>query len=215
MEMTEFFEEKHRMCKFYREKNQMLRFHCVGCGLFEAMAAKSIVVNSYNKGRGIEEVLNEWAKSSIIDPYCDGFVKDYYRKAAEVVTRWADAHPENPETAAGETIVDLEKMALEGDRKAQRKLTRKGIALPCPRCKRSTFVFVTSDGWGADVKCQECHVFLGWGENAKDALQVWNRRPAKPRGHCKDCRHKDEPKCYGNKLYDDGYCEYFSRRTHD
>ena len=208
MEMTEFFEEKRR------KENRMLRFHCVGCGLFEAMAAESIIVNSYNQGRGIEEVLKEWSKNSFIDPRCDDFVKDYYRKAAEVVTRWSDAHPESQEAKAGETIVDLEKMALEGDRKAQRKLTRKGIALPCPRCKRSTFVFVTSDGWGAEVKCQKCHTFLGWAENAKDALQIWNRRPAKPRGHCKDCINNDEPKCYGDKLHDDGYCELFSRRPH-
>ena len=209
MGVTEFFEEKSRMCKFYREKNRILRYHCVGCGLFEAMAAKSIAVNSFNQGRDIEEVLNEWAKSSFMDPYCDGFVKDFYRKAAEVVTRWADAHPANPEDEAGESIIDLEKHALEGDQEAQEKLTSKGIALPCPRCKRRTYVFMTNDGYSFEVQCQKCEVTLGASRNAKDALMKWNRRPAKPKGHCKDCYYKDKSPCPGNRASDDGYCRYF------
>lgn len=103
-----------------------------------------------------------------------------------------------------------ERRALLGDRQAQEECTRKGIALPCPKCGKNVQEYETV----AELCCLEpgsnvydnlekyfgivcntlqggCGIFVcGEKENdKKSALSEWNQRPAPPIGRCKDCKY--------------------------
>lgn len=89
------------------------------------------------------------------------------------------------------TDKELIRRALMGSQEAQQECTEKEIALPCPFCG------VTGDNvalhnnpnstqfWGY---CWGCHTEgpIAHG-SVKNALSIWNTRPAPPIGRCKDC----------------------------
>lgn len=127
-------------------------------------------------------------------------------------------------------MTDLERRALLGDRQAQEECTRRGIAIPCPKCG-SEWTQVRHMGWGRPsafntgyrVECTDCLVVNGAHKTEKEALADWNTRPAPPIGRCKDCEHytllghckihSQEPDEYGPGAYvemlPDDFCSYF------
>ena len=94
----------------------------------------------------------------------------------------------------GLCMTELERRAMLGDRKAQEECTRRGIAIPCPKCG-SEWTQVRHMGWGRPsafntgyrVECTDCLVVNGAHKTEKEALADWNTRPAPPIGRCKDC----------------------------
>ena len=81
-------------------------------------------------------------------------------------------------------MLDLERRALLGDKKAQEECTRQGIVLPCPCCGQT---MIKDDSWicHPNVKC-----ILGlqsFKVTDTELISLWNTRPAPPVGMCKDC----------------------------
>ena len=71
----------------------------------------------------------------------------------------------------------LERRAMLGDRQAQEECSRQGIALPCPLCGKQVRRSVS----GMLFYCSECHcntTFHSDSVSKKEALFIWNRRPA-------------------------------------
>lgn len=91
-------------------------------------------------------------------------------------------------------MTDLERRALLGDRQAQEECTRRGIALPCPKCG-SKWTQVRHMGWpgpaafqaGYRGECTDCHMVTGAHKTEKEALEDWNTRAEPPIGRCMDC----------------------------
>lgn len=89
------------------------------------------------------------------------------------------------------TDKELIRRALMGDQEAQQECTEKGIALPCPFCGGTGDNVALHNNpnstqfWGY---CWGCHTEgpIAHG-SAKNALSIWNTRPAPPVGRCKDC----------------------------
>lgn len=95
-------------------------------------------------------------------------------------------------------MTDLERCALLGDAEAQRECTEKGIVLACPVCGESVAVHGPED-WeptfqdpdsGGEPYWFECECGLAFGTSYyefKQALALWNTRPAPPIGRCGEC----------------------------
>ena len=93
---------------------------------------------------------------------------------------------------------NLERRALLGDPQAQEECTRRGIVLGCPICGESVAVHGPED-WeptfhdpdsGGDPYWFECECGLAFGTSCyefKQALALWNTRPAPPIGRCGEC----------------------------
>ena len=80
-------------------------------------------------------------------------------------------------------MIDIERRALLGDRKAQEECTQRGIALPCPMCGESQEIdFRINKVHHQRSKCLFSNKFI--------ELDDWNTRAAPPIGRCKDCKHK-------------------------
>lgn len=65
-------------------------------------------------------------------------------------------------------MTELERLALLGDKQAQKECTEKGIVLPCPKCLSKINVKETHDG----VMRLECnyglsYIFKSWEEQKK------------------------------------------------
>lgn len=95
-------------------------------------------------------------------------------------------------------MTDLERRALLGDKQAQEKCTRQGIALPCPLCGGEAWIKYTNDNhkrpyieckFGVFQKSGKCVAQQKmWEYNTeRDALEAWNCRPAPPIGRCWEC----------------------------
>ena len=89
-------------------------------------------------------------------------------------------------------LKELIHRALLGDEQAQQECTEKGIALPCPFCGGTGDNVALHNNpnstqfWGY---CWGCHTEgpIAHG-SVKNALSIWNTRPAPPVGRCKDCK---------------------------
>ena len=100
-------------------------------------------------------------------------------------------------------MTNLERRALLGDRQAQEECTRRGIVLGCPICGESVAVHGPED-WeptfhdpdsGGDPYWFECECGLAFGTSFyefKQALALWNTRPAPPIGRCRECAYWDK-----------------------
>ena len=96
--------------------------------------------------------------------------------------------------------------ALLGSREAQQECTEKGIVLPCPFCGGSGDNVALNNNpdntqfWGY---CWGCHTEgpIANG-NVKNALSIWNARPAPPIGRCGECKWYE----YGKAWYP--YCNH-------
>ncbi len=84
-------------------------------------------------------------------------------------------------------MTELERLALLGDKQAQKECTEKGIVLPCPKCLSKINVKETHDGvmW-LECNCGLSYIFKSW-EEQKNWLTIWNTRLAPPVGRCVDC----------------------------
>ena len=82
----------------------------------------------------------------------------------------------------------LVRKALLGDREAQRECTEKGIVLPCPFCggNKIKTPYVCGDHF---IECSSCHSASNIVSSRKQALKLWNTRPAPPIGRCGECKH--------------------------
>lgn len=84
-------------------------------------------------------------------------------------------------------LSDLERRALLGDQQAQEECSKQEILLPCPFCGSRKIIL---SNWGMwRCWCSEC---LGKGDDElrrHDAVRDWNRRPAPPIGHCRECKY--------------------------
>lgn len=82
----------------------------------------------------------------------------------------------------------LVRKALLGDREAQRECTEKGIVLPCPFCggNKIKTPYVCGDHF---IECSSCHSASNIVSSRKQALKLWNTRPAPPIGRCGDCKY--------------------------
>lgn len=84
---------------------------------------------------------------------------------------------------------ELERRALMGDRMAQKKYTILYEPLPCPCCGGKAgvcFDINAPEETPYCCSCFDCDLMV-YGKTSKEVLEIWNRRPALPIGHCKDC----------------------------
>lgn len=127
-------------------------------------------------------------------------------------------------------MTELERRALLGDRKAQEECTSRGILLPCHICGESvavhgpedwkpTFYDPDSVGDPYEFYC-ECGLVFGTScYEFKQALALWNTRPALPVGRCGECGHSAVDLDYGKtwcnltlgcrEVKPDGFCNEF------
>lgn len=119
----------------------------------------------------------------------------------------------------------LVRKALLGDREAQRECTEEGIVLPCPLCggNKIKTPYVCGDHF---IECSSCHSASNIVSSRKQALKLWNTRPAPSIGRCEECEfytvlrhckvHSQEPDQYGSGTYvemlPDDFCSYFEPR---
>lgn len=81
---------------------------------------------------------------------------------------------------------ELIRRALMGDKQAQEECTEKGIVLPCPFCRGNKIKtpYVCGDHF---IECSSCHSASNIVSSRKQALKLWNTRPAPPIGRCGEC----------------------------
>lgn len=119
----------------------------------------------------------------------------------------------------------LIRCALMGDKQAQEECTAKGIVLPCPFCggNKIKTPYVCGDHF---IECSSCHSASNIVSSRKQALKLWNTRPAPSIGRCEECEfytvlrhckvHSQEPDQYGSGTYvemlPDDFCSYFEPR---
>lgn len=117
---------------------------------------------------------------------------------------------------------ELIRRALLGDKQAQEECTEKGIVLPCPFCggNKIKTPYVCGDHF---IECSSCHSASNIVSSRKQALKLWNTRPAPSIGRCGECEfytvlrhckvHSQEPDQYGSGSYvemsPNDYCSYF------
>lgn len=85
-------------------------------------------------------------------------------------------------------MTELERLALLGDRKAQKECARKGILLPCPLCGGKAEPHTSYDGMYI-VQCTVCGCSTLHEQGLRFVFGKWNTRPAPPIGLCKDCKY--------------------------
>lgn len=93
-------------------------------------------------------------------------------------------------------MIELERLALMGDRQAQKECTRHGIVLPCPKCG-SKWTQVRHMGWpgpaafraGYRGECTDCHIVTDAYQTEQEALSDWNTRSGLFIEKCKNCEH--------------------------
>lgn len=101
-------------------------------------------------------------------------------------------------------MTELERLALLGDKQAQKECTEKGIVLPCPFCggeaklKKGFPSRQIAHCRQAVVQCKKCGnrtvtykqlPMERWEDVDKSALEAWNTRPAPPVGRCGECKN--------------------------
>lgn len=118
-------------------------------------------------------------------------------------------------------MTNLERRALLGDPQAQEECTRRGIVLGCPICGESVAVHGPED-WeptfhdpdsGGDPYWFECECGLAFGTSFyefKQALALWNTRPAPPIGRCGECAKSPD---IGTKTKGMRWCRNFRKEV--
>ncbi len=113
---------------------------------------------------------------------------------------------------------ELIRRALMGDKHAQAECTEKGIVLPCPFCggNKIKTPYVCGDHF---IECSSCHSASNIVSSRKQALKLWNTRPAPSIGRCGECKYFysciSETGCtnplgmYQTELTEIDYCSYF------
>lgn len=117
---------------------------------------------------------------------------------------------------------NLVRKALMGNKQAQEECTAEGIVLPCPFCggNKIKTPYVCGDHF---IECSSCHSASNMVSSRKQALKLWNTRPAPSIGRCEECEfytvlrhckvHSQEPDQYGSGTYvemlPDDFCSYF------
>lgn len=117
---------------------------------------------------------------------------------------------------------NLVRKALMGNKQAQEECTAEGIVLPCPFCGGNKIKkpYVCGDHF---IECSSCHSASNIVSSRKQALKLWNTRPAPSIGRCEECEfytvlrhckvHSQEPDQYGSGTYvemlPDDFCSYF------
>ena len=107
---------------------------------------------------------------------------------------------------------NLVRKALMGNKQAQEECTAEGIVLPCPFCggNKIKTPYVCGDHF---IECSSCHSASNIVSSRKQALKLWNARPAPPIGRCGECKNWSEGDCYRQELTKaDDYCSYFEPR---
>ena len=120
---------------------------------------------------------------------------------------------------------NLVSKALMGNKQAQEECTAEGIVLPCPFCggNKIKTPYVCGDHF---IECSSCHSASNIVSSRKQALKLWNTRPAPSIGRCEECEfytvlrhckvHSQEPDQYGSGTYvemlPDDFCSYFEPR---
>jgi len=120
---------------------------------------------------------------------------------------------------------NLVRKALMGNKQAQEECTAEGIVLPCPFCggNKIKTPYVCGDHF---IECSSCHSASNIVSSRKQALKLWNTRPAPSIGRCEECEfytvlrhckvHSQEPDQYGSGTYvemlPDDFCSYFEPR---
>ena len=102
---------------------------------------------------------------------------------------------------------NLVRKALMGNKQAQEECTAEGIVLPCPFCggNKIKTPYVCGDHF---IECSSCHSASNIVSSRKQALKLWNTRPAPSIGRCEECEfytvlrhckvHSQEPDQYGS-----------------
>lgn len=99
-------------------------------------------------------------------------------------------------------MTDLERLALLGDKQAQKECTEKGIVLPCPFCGDKASVRYTGNNSGFKgfksnvymrsnpgyISCERCGISSTRHNRVCVSLKKWNTRPAPPIGRCGECK---------------------------
>ena len=120
---------------------------------------------------------------------------------------------------------NLVRKALMGNKQAQEECTAEGIVLPCPFCggNKIKTPYVCGDHF---IECSSWHSASNIVSSRKQALKLWNTRPAPSIGRCEECEfytvlrhckvHSQEPDQYGSGTYvemlPDDFCSYFEPR---
>ena len=120
---------------------------------------------------------------------------------------------------------NLVRKALMGNKQAQEECTAEGSVLPCPFCggNKIKTPYVCGDHF---IECSSCHSASNIVSSRKQALKLWNTRPAPSIGRCEECEfytvlrhckvHSQEPDQYGSGAYvemlPDDFCSYFEPR---
>ena len=123
-------------------------------------------------------------------------------------------------------MTNLERLALLGNKEAQKECTEKGILVPCPLCGGETKTSETTTdkenkfefGW---IGCQHCRCFINYINNEKgkrQAIEAWNTRQAPPISRCEECMHYNGlaecefvPECGGTNWF----CGWFEPRCEE
>lgn len=94
---------------------------------------------------------------------------------------------------------NLVRKALMGNKQAQEECTAEGIVLPCPFCggNKIKTPYVCGDHF---IECSSCHSASNIVSSRKQALKLWNTRPAPSIGRCEEC------KCWQRNGSDWGSC---------
>lgn len=136
-------------------------------------------------------------------------------------------------------MTNLERLALLGDKGAQKECTEKGILLPCPFCGGEAELnfpldiqpVIDENGAYIDADiteipsyayCSACGASADTYEDEENAIKAWNTRQAPPIGRCEDCERRYENE-YGvyfcshieAECGDNDYCSYFEPRCEE
>lgn len=131
-------------------------------------------------------------------------------------------------------MTELERRALLGDREAQKECTEKGIVLPCPCCSGNNIKYesyLLKGVYDSDFFCEDCFCSVSVCadiddpiERRREALGLWNTRPAPPIGRCGECKEYDTENCsegcgwcqvWDIGRFDDGFCDKFKSKERE
>lgn len=133
-------------------------------------------------------------------------------------------------------MTNLERLALLGNKEAQKECTEKGILLPCPICNgvptrhkiSEDFLGVGYKTNGFCVFCLNCRTSTEYLKSQNEADERWNTRRTPPIGRCEECQYQED--CRKQIAFDKrdyileqnvseffklGYCSYFEPRCEE
>lgn len=120
-------------------------------------------------------------------------------------------------------MTNLERLALLGDKEAQKDCTEKGILLPCPFCGGEAEIIGVDNSNPFTVWCDNCGLEFGMGKDYHyyQIVETWNTRQAPPIGRCEGCKRKHLRNgryfCEVHGVINDNndYCSYFEPRCEE